>query len=109
MKIGSRNESMLISGVKVVESIPVTSASLDQGRFPHMQGLDLSANVECQDIDILIGQDFADALLPLDIRKGAPGEPYAVCYKSGWGLSGHAIKQSVSNLVICNFVSTSPQ
>ena len=73
-----------------------------------MQGLNLSANVECQDVDILIGQDFPDALLPLDIHKGAPEEPYAVCYKFRWGLSGHANKQSVSNLVICNFVSTSP-
>ena len=99
---------MLISGVKVVESIPVTSALSDQSMSPHMQCLDLSANVECQDVDKLIGQDFADALLSLDIRKVAPGEPYAVRYKFGWGLSGHANKQSVSNLVICNFVSTSP-
>ena len=41
MKMLSGNESILISGFKVVESIPVTSASLDQGMFPHMQGLDL--------------------------------------------------------------------
>ena len=59
MKISSGDESMLISGVKVVESIPVTSASLEQGMFPHMQGLDLSANIECHDVDILIGQDCA--------------------------------------------------
>ena len=64
IEIASGNDSILVSGVKVVESNAVTSTSLDQGMFPHMQGLDLSANVECQDGDILIGQDFADALQP---------------------------------------------
>ena len=69
---------MLISGVKVVENIPVTSALLDQGMFPHMTDLDLSANIEYYDVYILIGQDFVDAPLPLDICKGAPNKPYVV-------------------------------
>ena len=105
MKISSGDESMYITGLKVVESIPVSSASLDQNMYPHLQDLDVSANIECYEVDILIGQDFADAFFPLETRKGNPGDPYAVRYKFGWGLNGRAPNQSVNNLVICNLVS----
>jgi hypothetical protein len=41
-----------------------------------------------QDVDILIGQDHAEALVPLDVRKGNAGEPFAVKSILGWTLNG---------------------
>ena len=46
------------------------AASFNQDKYPHLCGLELTENVECEEIDILIGQDFADALIPLEVRKG---------------------------------------
>ena len=55
MKISVCNESMLISGIKVVKSILVSSALLEQSKYPYLRDLDLSAYTNCHDVDILLG------------------------------------------------------
>ena len=59
---------------------------------------------------LLLGQDFADVLFPLETRKGSPIQPYVVCYKFGWTLSGHVLNEhnATSNTVICNFILSTP-
>ena len=74
----------------------------------YLNGLDLSANVDCHGVDLLIGQDFADALIPLDVRKGALSQPYVIRYKFGWTVCGKLYGTDVSHsTVVCSFVSTS--
>ena len=101
--ISSGNDRMHVSAAKVVERIPITCDSLDLKQYPHLQDIDVSANLDCSCVDILIGQDNAEALLPLDVRRAGP--PYAVMYKFGWALSGRALSPYASNATVCNFVS----
>ena len=101
------SEKTTISGVRLVERIPVTCGTINKSQYPHLQGIELSADTNLNEVDLLIGQDCADALIPLSVRKGNPGEPFAVLYKFGWALNGSNFRQAVSNTVICNFVSRS--
>jgi hypothetical protein len=55
--------------------------------FPHLLNLPF-ANADR--IDLLIGQDNAEALVPLDVRKGHKGEPLAVHTLFRWSLNGPA-------------------
>lgn len=98
------DDCVTMSGVKVVASIPVSCGSIATGDFPHLEDLDLSANMNCSRVDLLIGQDFADILIPLDSRKGRPGEPFAVRYRFGWTLNGQTAPARAMSGVICNYV-----
>ena len=102
--ITAEDQSLMLSGVKVIDTIPVSAANIDVSSYSHLSGLDLSHNIGCDEVDILIGQDFADALFPLETRSGKEGEPFAVRYKFGWTLNGSVRKVAVSEVVICNFV-----
>ena len=60
-------------------------------------------------VDILIGQDNSDALVPLQVFKGNPGDPFAVLTKFGFSLSGVVPDDSsdcVSHAIVSNFVHT---
>ena len=98
------DESMRLSGVRVVPKIPVNCGSFRVSDFPHLQGLDLSANMNCHEVDILIGQDHADALFPISAKRGGVNGPHAVRYKFGWTLSGRVPREHVSNDVVCHFI-----
>jgi hypothetical protein len=63
----------------------VTREEMEQ--YPHLRGLDLPA-VDLGRVELLIGQDCPDLLVPLETRVGKPGEPYAVRTRLGWGISG---------------------
>ena len=102
-------ESVVVSGVRIVDRIPVACGPIDLSRYSHLQGMELSASSNLSEVDMLIGQDCADAMIPMAVKKGNPGEPFAVLYKFGWALHGsnQSVKQnSVSYAVICNFVSS---
>lgn len=103
--ISSGDESMHITAAKIVDRIPIACDYLDVKQYQHLRDLDVSGNIDCACVDILIGQDNAEALVPLEVRKGGP--PYAVRYKFGWALSGRAAAPFVSNATsVCNFIST---
>lgn len=108
LKLSSGSESMVISGVKLVDKIPVTSGNIDLSQYPHLQGIDISANIDCKEVQLLIGQDCADAMIPLAVRRGKPNDPYAVQYKFGWALNGKGCAQTecVNHNVICHWVSS---
>nr|XP_054770423.1 uncharacterized protein LOC129278240 [Lytechinus pictus] len=59
----------------------------DISRYPHLTGIDLPVTRDSQ-VTLLIGQDVPDALLPLEVKAGAPGEVYAVKTALGWTLNG---------------------
>lgn len=110
LTISREHERMVLSGVKVVERIPITGARLDVSKYPHLSEIDMSANIGCHHVDLLIGQDCADALIPLAVKQGKPGEPFAVLYKFGWTLNGStgSSKANDNFSVVSNFVTTLP-
>jgi hypothetical protein len=55
--------------------------------WPHLQGLELP-DMDHRKVMLLIGQDVPDALVPLDVRRGPKGSPYATKTLLGWSLNG---------------------
>ena len=104
---GCDHESRVMSGVKIVDHIPVACGNLNAHDYEHLRGIDYSASVNCRSVDLLIGQDNADLLIPLEVRTGRSDEPYAVRYLFGWALNGRTSRALLctNHLVISNFVS----
>ena len=108
LEISANNETLKMSGVKVVSHIPVSTGKLNVNDFPHLQGIDLSANLNCDKVELLLGQDCVHALVPLEVKRGTrPTDPVAIRYLFGWTLNGKVAKDDVSNVVVCNFISAS--
>ncbi|XP_038046729.1 uncharacterized protein LOC119720934 [Patiria miniata] len=59
-------------------------------------------------VDLLIGQDNAEALVPLEVRRGSPEQPFAVRTLFGWCVNGRSPVGRVSRKVVSNFVSCLP-
>ena len=98
-------ESLHLSHVYVVDDIPVRSSPVQCREFPHLKGLDISGATG--KVEILIGQDHAEALIPLEVKKGRKGEPFAVRSIFGWSINGPAkVLNTVSPKVVSHFVRT---
>ena len=70
------------------------------GVYAHLEGLSLCQRAER--IDLLIGQDHAELLMPLEVRSESDGAPYAVRTTLGWTLHGSIACQSPQP-VMCMF------
>ena len=70
------------------------------GVYAHLEGLMLCQRAER--IDLLIGQDHAELLMPHEVRSGSAGAPYAVRTTLGWTLHGSIACQSPQP-VMCMF------
>jgi hypothetical protein len=97
-------ESLYLPHVYVVEKIPVTTSNFDVNLYPHLQ--DLSLVGMNRPVQILLGQDNSEALVPLEVKRGKVGDPFAVRTLFGWSLNGpakHAIppKHNVVSHFIC--------
>ena len=55
-------------------------------------------SAESNKIDLLIGQDYSDLLMPLEIRKGKANEPYAVRNVLGWVINGNLSSEATKKL-----------
>ena len=75
------SESVQLKNVLVVNKIPVQTPPVNVSRFKHLDSLCFSN--ECSFVQILIGQDHAETLIPLEVRKSNKGEPFAV--RRVWG------------------------
>ena len=104
-------ESLPMSNVFVVEEVPYTySHCRDLSIYPHLSDIPISPVHPPAKVDILIGQDNSDALVPLQVLKGNPGDPFSVLTKFGWTLNSVVPGISpdcVSLAVVSNFVHTS--
>ena len=65
-------------------------------------------NDDIESVDVLIRQDCSEALIPLEVRKGEKGEPFATRTMLGWSVNGSAHHGTPSSAVISNFVSATP-
>ena len=101
-------QSLHLTNVFVIDVIPLASppiTSLDN--FPHLRDLDIHIH-DSSFVQILIGQDNGEALVPLDVRRGQGGLPFAVKTFFGWSLNGplHNLLPRDTQLV-SHFVMTS--
>ncbi|KAJ8043661.1 hypothetical protein HOLleu_10857 [Holothuria leucospilota] len=74
----------------------------DEDIWPNLAGLTIP-EVNIDDISILIGQDCPEALMPLDIRNGPKGSPFAIRTQLGWVING-PMDKSTRRRVSVNFV-----
>lgn len=99
-------ESLKMSNVYVIESIPFITTCPIPGSYAHFKGLNLVDSG--QKVDLLLGQDNAEALMPLEVRKGKPGEPFACKTLFGWSVNGqNKFVEPTNKVVISNFISSS--
>ena len=59
----------------------------EAARWSHLKGLPLH-HAPIDEVMLLIGQDYPDALIPLATVPGGKGEPYAVRTRLGWTVNG---------------------
>jgi hypothetical protein len=94
---------MRMVDVMVIDEIPVYVPHSSIDGYPHLEGIECPVGVS---VDVLIGQDHANALIPLDVRKGKIGDPFATRTLFGWSLNGPTNASNTSSRVIANFIST---
>ena len=100
-------ESLSMSNVFVVEEVPYTySPFRDLSTYPHLSDVPISPVHPPAKVDLLIGQDNSEALVPLQVLRGNPGDPFAVLTKFGYSLNG-VVPGSSPDCVVSNFVHTS--
>ena len=98
-----RSECLSMASVLVIDDIPVDIPLVDMTKYPHLEGLPTHADVV---VDVLIGQDHAAALRPLDIRSGKKDKPFATLTLLGWCLNGPVRADTINRRIITNFIST---
>ena len=100
------SKSLTMSNVFVVEEVPYTySPCRDLSIYPHLSDIPISPVHPPAKVDILIGQDYSEALVPLQVLKGNPGDPFGVLTKFGWTLN--SVVPGSSTHCVSNFVHTS--
>jgi len=105
VKSKNGKEKIELRNVYVVDDIPVENPIVDVAQFPHLVGLPIVVQGQ---VNLLIGQDHAEALIPLEVKKGRVGDPFAVRTLFGWSMNGPLASpdNNVSNKrAISNFVS----
>ena len=99
-------ESLSMSNVFVVEEVPYTySPFRDLSTYPHLSDVPISPVHPPAKVDLLIGQDNSEALVPLQVLKGNPGDPVSALTKFGWTLNS-VVPGSSPDCVVSNFVHT---
>ena len=104
------SKSLTMSNVFVVEEVSYTYSCRDLSAYPHLSDIPISPVHPPANVDLLIGQDNSEALVPLQVLKGNPGDPFSVLTKFGWTLDSVVPGSSpdcVSLAVVSNFVHTS--
>ena len=85
-------ETLNLTDVLVVNDIPATipPRDLDLSKYPHLADLPLPSHTGCLSVQLLLGMDHPELLVPLEVRAGVElkGEPYACRTKLGWALQG---------------------
>ena len=100
------SKSLTMSNVFVVEEVPYTySPCRDLSVYPHLSDIPISPVHPPAKVDILIGQDNSEALVPLQVLRGNPGDLFAVLTKFGYSLNG-VVPGSSPDCVVSNFVHT---
>ena len=98
-------ESIRLSNVYVVDRIPVQMPRVEVNKYSHLSNIPVF--VAGDNVDVLIGQDHSEALIPLETRVGEKSEPFAVRTLLGWSINGPIGSDRVAKHVVSNFVALS--
>ena len=71
------NANNVICTSYVIDTICITCPAVDVSEYPHLHDLPLAEKYMYGEVEVLLDQDCADALVPLDIRKGSNEQPLA--------------------------------
>ena len=76
-------------------AIPLKHVSLRKrmGQWPHLRQVPFP-EVARSKVSVLIGTNVQDAFIPLEVRKGASNEPFAVRSCLGWSVLGGSVSCS---------------
>ncbi|XP_071476662.1 uncharacterized protein [Diadema antillarum] len=89
------------------KSLNISTANVaraeDIDSYRHLSDLDFPC-VHPVNVELLIGQDVPEAVMPLEVRSGGPGEPYATKTALGWALQG-PLKTGEKGDVCAHFIS----
>ena len=69
--------------------------------WPHLQDLNMP-HIDENKVMLLIGQNVPDVLVPIEVRSGLKGSPYATRSLLGWSLNG-PFNMAASYNVITSF------
>ena len=81
--------------------MPIKTSTVNMSKYEHMKGLPLVQGGRA--VELLIGQDNAEAMIPLEVRKGKLADPFAVKTILGWtmnGLVGDVSKRNATTLFV---------
>ena len=80
-----------MNGIYAVDKFPCLSNKVDldevMKKYDYLQSVPFQKSNNT-DMHVIIGQDVPEALLPLEVRHGSSGEPYATRTMLGWALNG---------------------
>ena len=102
----SNDEMTNLRNVHIVDDIPMKNVTTDISKFKHLK--DLPEVPSRGELDILIGQDNSEVLIPLEVRVGETNQPFAVRTMLGWSLQGYSDEgisvNKTSNKVVSHFI-----
>ena len=100
-----RTFPVILKNVHAIKEFPCIKTQAakrdDLLKFDHMKGIQLEVSDKVEEVKLLIGMNNSDALIPLEVKKGKLGEPFAVRYSLGWTVNG---RKDLSNSA-CFFTS----
>ena len=100
-------DSITLNKVCVIDHIPVKNVSFHVDTYSHLWDLPLAEMKSDGDVNMLIGQDCAETLIPLEIRKGVTGEPFSTRTLFRWRLNRPISSHGILNKqVIANYITT---
>ena len=98
-----QGQSVQLSNVHIIDRIPGSGSTLDCSKYGHLQGLDVITS--SPSVGLLIGQDNAECLVPLDCRRGQPNQPFAVKTILGWSVHGSDGQKDFCGLLVSGLTS----
>ena len=81
-------DSITLNNVYVIDHIPVNNVYFHVDAYSHLCDLPIAEIKADGDVNVLIGQACAEALIPLEIRRGATGESFPTEHYLGGVLTG---------------------
>ena len=99
-------EALDPKNVYLTKDIPCSHSGASIKHYDHLSDIKLVKLNPGSQVEVLIGQDNVDALIPIHVRRGLSGHPFAMQTLFGWTLNG-ILSQNVLGTAVSNFISTS--
>ena len=105
-----KKKTRMIKQVYAVKEFPkLVSQSISTEKYPHLAGVEQGKPGK---VMMIIGQNARDSLIPKQVIRGGPDEPYAVRTDFGWIINGLAYESEDENgdihITFCNLTTMMP-